>query len=589
MKKIILILSVLLISFAAFSQASTDPSDNFYTQVQRWETLKLIKKQPPLRPYPVSLIKDILSEVIEGDNPAEAENARACYEDLFKKAYIIKENVEVNLSVKDSMDKQFYSVEGLDGDIDFPGFLSAGYKLDFVTSVNPFNDCLPQNVIRPYFLKDGYPIGPVYNFMEVDGSIAATFGNCYVQAGINHNSFGPFYDENIVISANAKHTANFSFVYNGEKWNFTQGLFILNATNGLTQDMFPNKLMMMHAVSFTPFDWATICFYENVIYGKRFDPSYFIPMLYMVTQGVTGYEDDNLFMGLNLQTQLMKGLVWNTDFYLDDVGFSGLKEYHSIKLRAAAQTGFTFVPEKQTWLEKAQFNYTMVSPFMYAHYQPVMNANGEFERTGGLPAVNYQIYTTCGQGIGSQLDPNSDKFALSASFKPVKGLKLTAGAALIRHGNVSEGLTEQEQLDYLNSPEGYFTTDGGIRQDPLTFSFKDGEEDKLDYLDSAWYKFMFLNQKTIQYTVQANAGVMYTFPDTKAGRFSLGLDYTFEHINNYGVSSEIFKGTGTMNADGEWTPGTCTAADVQKALDEWRKNLVNVTNHYVTFYFKYQF
>ena len=69
------------------------------------------------------------------------------------------------------------------------------------------------------------------------------------------------------------------------------------------------------------------------------------------------------------------------------------------------------------------------------------------------------------------------RVALSASFTPVKRLKLTLRGSYIRHGNINENLPMEEALDYLNSPEGYFTTDGGIHNHQHVLS--DGNPEKV--------------------------------------------------------------------------------------------------------------
>ena len=73
MKKIAALFAVVFtLSALVFAQASSDPKDPFYSLVERWETKRLISEQPPLRPYPLKLIDEILSEVIECDDEEEA-------------------------------------------------------------------------------------------------------------------------------------------------------------------------------------------------------------------------------------------------------------------------------------------------------------------------------------------------------------------------------------------------------------------------------------------------------------------------------------------------------------------------------------
>ena len=74
MKKNLIIAVLALFSISSiFAQVSTDPTDEFYDLVERWEIQGIISEQPPLRPYPLQRIEAILSEVIEGENEVEYE------------------------------------------------------------------------------------------------------------------------------------------------------------------------------------------------------------------------------------------------------------------------------------------------------------------------------------------------------------------------------------------------------------------------------------------------------------------------------------------------------------------------------------
>ena len=88
MKKFLIsaVLAAFALSFVS-AQVSTDPTDEFYDMVERWEIQGIISEQPPLRPYPLQRIEAILAEVIEGDNETEAELAEDYYERTFHRAY----------------------------------------------------------------------------------------------------------------------------------------------------------------------------------------------------------------------------------------------------------------------------------------------------------------------------------------------------------------------------------------------------------------------------------------------------------------------------------------------------------------------
>ena len=601
MKKLLLLFLFLIPSFL-FAQVSADPSDNFYKQVERWETLGLIENQPSLRPYSLFLVEEILNTVIASDSKTEAEVAKTIYEETFGKKWgLLLDAKGSGLISSSGFEKKLLAKYGVEGDTYFLNNFALGYQLDFVSETNPSSSLLPHYRYLPYYLKDGQK-GTIRNTMDVDAYASARFNDWYFQTGIGHNSFGNSYEDSIVFSPNAKHTANFSFGYNNGKINYTEAMFALSATS--TSDLsglYENKLLMMHNLDWNINKKLSLTFYETAIYGQRFDFSYMIPMLYIVTEGITGYENDNVMMGGAFTYKPVQGLSLNGDFYLDDVGFTSLKTYHDIKLRFAAIAGLKYVPQNYSPLQMVKLNYTMVSPYMYAHWQTNesgLNVVDTQTNTVNTYGANYQIYATAGQPLGSSLEPNSDRIALSLQYKPVKGLTFDFYGAFIRHANVTEGFTRDEKIGCLCAQPGDFITDGSINQTQKLWSYS---LNRAVYGTSAWNKLMFLTQDTKEYTVQADLDMTYEFPKTKAGTFSLGIGYTFEYIHNYGVGNSLYTGQGwyynsddgnfytNKDSEGNYSGLLDIDAELDKAYSSWKAALRDIINNYLRINFKYSF
>lgn len=612
MKKNILKIVVLLFSINLFAQVASDPTDKFYTQVERWEALGIVETQPSLRPYPLPIINKILEQVINSSYENEAKAAKEIWTKVNGRPWglILDTNGLVKKGSK--TETRILANYGVDGDFSLLNFLSAGYELEFLTDVFPETNILPYNRYFGFSMADGY--GTVKNYLEINGNLAANYNNWYFQAGINHNSFGPFYNESIVFSSNAKHTANFSISYNPGKWNYSQSFYGLSATKSGFRDgmqdkltFYPNKFLFLHSLDWNITKWISVTAYETAIYGNRFDPAYLIPVPFMVTQGVTGYDEDNLLMGIAFNLKPIKGLTWSGDLYLDDIGFTGIKDYHDIKLHCAAQTGIKYVPEKLDFLKIIKLNYTMVTPYMYSHWQDSLNQlTGEFQN-GTLSTINYQDYKNAGQKIGAFLEPNSDRVSLTAAFEPVNGLVIDLGASFARHANVTEGLSRAEKLSYLAAAEGDFTTDGSINQNVFHIDYENSTGDKKEYKysESAWNKMMFLTQPTKEYCFQADIDIHYSFKESKIGRFTLGLGYTFEYIQNYGVGTDMLKAgilkpvyendglksfLGYVKADGGSILSDSELDSIlNDSINSWKATFTNLTNHYFRINFKYQF
>lgn len=580
------------------SQASTDPRDSFYSLVERWEIMGLIKEQPPLRPYSLSLIEKILTEVIEEEHETESEAAQDCYERIFNKKYKIKLNTDVNIrngTDNTGRDTQLSIVAGVDGDYPFSKYVSGGYKINVVAVNDISATALPQFTAQPYYFHDEVNLKKLEAYLEMDTSCAVGTEKVMAQLGVNHNSFGPFYNDNAVISPNAIHTANFSFLYNGDRIKYTQAVLGLSASNASKENdaRFSKKFLAMHSLNGSLFKWLDLSYYEVCIYGDRFEPAYIVPAPYIITQGLSGF-DDNIFMGLSFTVRPVPDFVWVNDFFVDDIGLEDIIRLNfDTKIRGTYQSAFKYVPSKISWFDMVKLDYTLVSPYMYAHKQNIIDsATGEW-KTGTLDAINYQEYTNAGEPLGLSLPPNTERVGLSASFTPVKNLKLSVGGSYTRHANVNESLPVEEALGYLNSPEGYFATDGTLHNHQ--HYLKDGDPEKFKYLSSAWNHFLFMDQKTKMQVFRADLGAEYLLNTSRFGSLTVGFGYTFEHIKNYGVDRDIFTGRGghyvfTEDEDGnsvkKWV-GNATEADVEASLTAWRKGLYDLTNHYVKVFFKY--
>ncbi|MBR5867079.1 MAG: hypothetical protein IKZ04_04115 [Spirochaetaceae bacterium] len=585
LKKIIFCFILFVFSFGIYAQVGVDPNDSFYDYLEVWETQGLVSNLPPLRPYPVALVKDILKQVMSGTNEKAKNEAEMLSEKLFGKAFHVEVSGDVNLKISDDADaKQAVGFGGVNGDIAFQEKLSASYKLNIAAALNAKADVIPVFTTKPYTFRDPADLGPLELFLEMDGNISYGNPGFYIQGGISHNSFGDFYNRGVVLSPDAQHTANFSVVVNPGRWSYTHSLFALGASNNAGKGVYPNKFMMLHSLDGQIFDWLTASFYETVVYGDRFDPSYFVPMPFMVPQGITGF-DDNLIMGVAFTVKPFDGFSWSTDVFIDDISVNDLFKFKfDTKIRGALQTGVKYSPLNSSFVDLVQMDYTLITPYMYAHKQNIYNPEDCSYITGGSKAINYQAYTNAGKPMGSQLAPNSDRIALCVKAEPVKGLNVKLSGCFIRHANVNESITMEEAIDYMNAPSGYFLTDGSINNHPhIAYLQADGSM-KYKYMSSAWNRFMFMSQKTKMYVVQAGLDVNYDLPELTFGQFSVGFGYLFEYIKNWGVQENMFPGNGTKDFT-----NTATEADVEKAIAEWKSNLKNIMNNYVTVSVKYRY
>lgn len=596
MKKITAFFAVVFaISTLIFAQASSDPKDPFYSLVERWETKRLISEQPPLRPYPLKLIDEILSEVIECDDEEEAAAATECYERIHKRPVKVSLFADGTLRFgQNDFTKQIVAGGHINGDFALPKWVTMGYSVGAIVTNDITGASLPVYTAEPYFYRDEINVKAAKAYLDTDASAAFNYDFLYLQAGVNHSSFGPMYGNNAIISPDTKHTANFSLLLKGKRISYTEAFFGLSAMaqksfsgwTGSLPPIFSKKFLTVHSLNGQIFDWLSASFFEVVIYGDRFEPAYLTPVPYIITQGLLGL-DDNIFMGVTFTVRPVKNLSWSNEIFLDDMELSQLLKLNfDTKIRGTIQSEIKYVFSDVPWLDTLRVGYTMVTPYMYAHWQNINNMGDGSIKLGTQQTVNYQIYTTEGKPLGLSLPPNTEKISLSLSVKPLKRLTITGRGFYSRHANVCEGLTMEEMLAYMDSPEGFLTTDGSINNHQQYLL--EGNPSKPQYIPSAWDRFMFLTQPTKKHVIQAGLDIEYETPVTKFGQFTVSVGYTFEHIINDGVDKNIFTGgKGNFDASGNWVRNA-DQSDVENALATWRSKLCNKTNHYITFAVKYE-
>lgn len=576
-KRIFIVLFTVFMLASASTQVSVMPTDPIYTDISNWENLGIINNVPPLRPYPLTLISSFLETVMKSEYTDQAAKALSHYERIFGKT------LDVGFEVADSFKYGNTSVDAtgkngdsgkvneLDvlptvrGDVKVTDNISLGINANLLVTNGYDKNPLPTFERKSYdAVNDTTDLKFAQMFLDMNATVGIGNENMYFQAGISRNSFGPFYEDSVALNPSSFHTGNMSFVVRHNNWNFTQAMFILGATNDLGGGLAPNKFMMMHSIQFSPLNWLTLSYYENVIYGGRFDPIYLLPVPYMVAQGIGSF-GDNVQMGVTMQIRPKTGLAWNTDIFIDDLAASDFAKLRfDTKFRFGAMTGLVYTPLDSSFTEISA-NYTLITPYMYTHEQ--------FDDDGnvvGDTAPNYQNYTNNGMSLGSNLPPNSDRIAFKIKANPVNGLNLTIAASMIRHSNINELLYEkapEEMRKYLSASAPTLLTNGGVLNHPYS----------VGAYDYAWNHFMFLQSATKMFIWKASIDAEYTLPWKKLGTMSLGAGYTFEYIKNNGVQRNMFE------------KGLYTPEQMDQAFTDWKSALHDDVNHYFRFSFKYLF
>ena len=343
-----------------FAQISVDPQDDFYMYAQGWELKGYVKSLPQLRPYPLNVIKQILSSVIEKGDKKNVEIAQNYWELVTGKPFhlvleggvrekIASDNYKAEGVQEESTTRQYNGGPHVVGDIAISPIASFGYSFGIYAVNESDTDVMPFfSRSKHDTVTDAVSVGPFDLNIDMNSNVAIGTEKAYLQAGINRSGYGPFLNDDLALSDNAFHSPSLVFAYDGGFWNYTQIMQSIGASrnNGtsLDSDSQVNKFMSFHAIRFDITDKLALSYYESTIFGKRFELAYILPAPFMAIQGV-GDSTDNSQMGLMIEYKPIRGLKWSSSFFADDLEVSQMMKLHfDTKIRVGIESGLQYSP-----------------------------------------------------------------------------------------------------------------------------------------------------------------------------------------------------------------------------------------------------
>ncbi|GHV70300.1 hypothetical protein AGMMS49928_17560 [Spirochaetia bacterium] len=505
------------------AQVLHDPNDPLYRDIDRWAAQgRFTSTLPFVRPYPAQLLETLLEEVISRGNGADQAKAAA-----YKKAIATPERF-IHAGARGSIEGQngekamevALFADGIIRPLPLLG-MSYSYFLYGATK-EPGDEYTVPGSYSPYpdMVSDQANIGP-FNFMHNwTSAIAVGTGDIYFQAGLNRTSFGPFYENSVVIGPQAARAGHFGVNFRQPKWSFEILLLALTASDNLGQGMYPNKYMFLHSLNFRPIPSLELSFVESVIWGERLDLLYLIPFNNLFASQSMGDFGDNSIMGFNVRWAAFQDTLLLLQVYVDDFHVNDMIRLKlNTKYKLAAEAGFTWSPQKSPLLSLSA-DYSLVFPYMYTHITSPYEDRYGFKDDGsdaGPAAVNYVNYAHMGRNLGPDLQPNSDRISLRTRWQALPGLEVSGSAYLTRHGNPSAGVDDMD----------YGRHDGSI--------FDDGNRDKDPY-DNNYRYLHFLTQDVIDTRLGAGIGLGWTLP-VSFGEFTFSAGYVLEYGWNRGFDT----------------------------------------------------
>jgi len=529
------LLMIAALGAIAGAQVTHDPNDRLYRDIDLWTVQGYVKKAlPTVRPYPAQVIDKILEDVLEAGN-ADARVAAQRYRDALSPGRRFVHAGVTGSVVGAGDDASFVGAPFVDGNLRLKDWLTGsfsfyvygatkdlGSEIAVPGSYSPFAD----------FTSDTADIGPFNLFQDWTSSVAVGTDTLYFQTGLVRSSFGPFFDNGLVVGPQAPKAGHFGLNYTREKWSYEVLWLELVASASDGTKRYPDKHLMSHIVSFRPVPKLELAFFESVVWGGRFDPMYLIPFGEVFAAAAMADNEDNSFMGLHASWNFARNLRLLTQIYIDDAHLNDLMRFKfNSKLKAGAEIGLVWAPEK-TILKSLAGDYTAIMPYMYTHMYDSLNEENYDDRypsqsgyTG--PKSNYLEYSHIGRGLGADLDPNSDRVSVRAAFKPLGNFDLSLLGYFSRHGNASQNRIDEGLMD------GTYH-DGSIHDDGNNdgeWTDANGEtHGTADNYDNNYSELRFLTQSVLETKLAVGFGLTWHVPlPPSFGELSLNAEYVAEY------------------------------------------------------------
>ncbi|MFW6234868.1 MAG: hypothetical protein ACOC4I_05810, partial [Spirochaetota bacterium] len=247
---------------AVYSQVISDPNDPLYGLLEQWEDRGIIQNLPLLRPYPPQLVRDLLSQVAEHGNRVDRMRASEIRSRISPAPGSFAVVPVVGSAASSGFDGTSRSVTSV-------GALGFSRPHELVDITARYQSLFIIREEEPQFLSGTRePLDYVEDWAEIEFDsfeiavrqslvTSASLGtsSIYGQAAYSRSSFGPFHNDGLVISPQTPATANFSFVWRGDRWTYTNLLYLPVATNhrgdstGIHDDpdTYPDKYMIVRA------------------------------------------------------------------------------------------------------------------------------------------------------------------------------------------------------------------------------------------------------------------------------------------------------------------------------------------------------
>ena len=482
MRKLLIVLSVVFILIPLNAQVVFEPlNKDIYSYLDRLSQKGMIELNDIIKPLPRTYISQKLKEARSKiDMLTDLEKDELVF---FEKEYFVeleyfkKENDNNPSGGLEKSSLHRYRLFSYDDDtfkfgagpsvgyeISFPGsgrnihswvgMYGYGYFLNSIglsfnfksnnehgTSIDANKDFTPETGI----ISTSYDHGKDIDYSEVNSTISYDWKWGDVEVAKDYIEYGYAKSGNIVLSNKAP---SFPFVrlhLNPIKWlNFyyyhawlSSDIIDSLMLSENRRDIYINKYLAWHAISFTPFKGLDFSIGESVVYSDKIEPLYLMPFMvfYMADQFISNRHDQpgdansQIFLSVSSRDFLKNTHLYGT-LFIDELTLKGINgtifvnpgtlenTLNDNKLRPQmACTIGASVADLPIDNLTVTAEYTRINPYVYGHHDPA------------------QTYTTSSYLMGHWMGHNSDLIYLNFNYRFIRGLQANIWGEYIRKGS----------------------------------------------------------------------------------------------------------------------------------------------------------
>ena len=274
----------------------------------------------------------------------------------------------------------------------------------------------------PEILAGGYNLPAELTASFFDDKLIARVGR------VSHEWGSTSFGSSLALNQMARPFAGIEAEFNPVPWfsiiSMTGWLEYYNDSGIKTSSMTFQNMFSLTMLQFRLKNYLFFDFVDAVVYPKRFELGYLLPVINNFFYQNNVGDFDNMAITLNLKGQYPGiGNLW-VSFFIDEMDFTS-NLWTLDKQMVAFQAGMNVVLPFLSF-SSLKLSYTKINPYCYTH-------NRNYNPWYGDLCMETS-YTNNGVCLGYYLPPNSDEILVLFKTMPAKNLSMNLQYQMIRHG-----------------------------------------------------------------------------------------------------------------------------------------------------------